>query len=97
MPYHPHVKTKKKKTSLINIAFSIIAAASPLITVPQVYVIYTSHQADGISLLSWSGYVVASACWLFYGIYHKEQPIVLNSIVGGFLSVLVVIGAILYR
>ena len=96
MPYHPHIKSKKDKYPLITLAVSIIAIVSPIMTLPQVYQIFSTKQAAGVSIASWTAYIITSLVWLSYGFMHKEKPIIINSVIGGILSFCVVVGALMY-
>ncbi len=73
-----------------------MAVVTPLMTLPQVYLIYANKSADGVSALTWSAYVFSAVIWLTYGMIHQEKPIILNSIIGGILSLCVLAGAILF-
>jgi len=39
-----------------------------IMTVPQVLAIWVGHQAAGVSILSWSAYLVSAVLWLWFGI-----------------------------
>jgi uncharacterized protein with PQ loop repeat len=86
----------KKDNRWLTFFISIVAVASPALTIPQVYLIFSTKMAQGISVVTWLGYVVTSSIWLWYGIAHQERPIVVSSLAGGLLALLVVWGALIY-
>lgn len=71
------------------------AIVLPLINLPQLYSIWTTKSVEGVSIISWVGFALFSMIWVFYGIIHKEKPIVfLNS--GLFLTQLLIVISILH-
>lgn len=51
------------------------AVGTMLMTVPQVWTIWTSPDASGVSLLSWVAYLLSSGAWLAYGIQKRDATI----------------------
>ena len=45
-----------------------------LMTIPQVLTIWLSHQAAGVSLVSWSAYLVSAVIWFWFGIQSSYLP-----------------------
>ncbi len=76
--FHPHHKIKR------NDAFDtmalIVGSLSPLATIPQIYLIYSSQDASGVSLFMWTFYNIASVTWLIYGFKHKLLPVIASQI-----------------
>jgi uncharacterized protein with PQ loop repeat len=52
-------------------------AACMLMTIPQVLTIWLGHQAAGVSLLSWSAYLVSAVLWFWFGIQKHDKNIYL--------------------
>ncbi len=48
-----------------------------LMTIPQVLTIWLGHQAAGVSLLSWSAYLVSAILWFWYGLQKRDRNIYL--------------------
>jgi len=68
-----------------------------LMTIPQVLTIWLSHQAAGVSLLSWSTYLVSAFLWFWYGL-RKHAPNIYLACVGWIaLDVAVIMGVLMYR
>jgi uncharacterized protein with PQ loop repeat len=48
-----------------------------IMTVPQVWAIWVGQQAAGVSILSWSAYLVSALLWLWFGIRKHDRNIYL--------------------
>lgn len=48
-----------------------------LMTIPQVLTIWIGHQAAGVSLLSWTAYLISAVLWFWYGIMKRDRNIYL--------------------
>ncbi|MBU0598275.1 hypothetical protein KKF61_04790 [Patescibacteria group bacterium] len=90
---YPHPQPWKRFLDKIIYAAGI---AGPIITIPQILVIWQKQDAEGVSLISWGGYLFLSVIWLIYGIAHKEKPIIVMYIANIIAQILVVLGIILY-
>lgn len=90
------VVKKASNTHVVDRLTYGIAILEPLITLPQVYAIWNTKDASGVSISSWAGYWIFGIIWLWYGIVHKDKAIITyNSLYLG-LECLIVIGAIMY-
>jgi len=74
----------------------IIALIGPLLTIPQVWMIWMNKNAESISLFTWGAYILSAILWLIYGIIHKEKAIIFSNILWMIVNVAVLIGAIIY-
>lgn len=81
--------TKTKKT--IDILIYVIAIIGPFMTIPQAYKIWVEQSALGMSLISWSYYLISSIIWLAYGILHKERPIIISNMLGLVIIAIIVL------
>ncbi|MFA5135575.1 MAG: hypothetical protein WC505_07375 [Patescibacteria group bacterium] len=81
---------------LLDRSIYAVGIIGPALGLPQVFKIFIEQQADGVSIITWAGFVVISAIWLFYGFVHKEKPIIVAN--GGYMTVqlFVVFGSLLY-
>ena len=50
--------------SRLRRALGFMSIATMVMTIPQVWTIWASHQAAGVSPLSWGAYLVSAALWL---------------------------------
>jgi uncharacterized protein with PQ loop repeat len=67
-----------------------------LMTVPQVWVIWIGHQAAGVSLVSWSAYLVSAVLWFWYGLRKGDRNIFLPCVAWVGLDAAVIAGALVY-
>jgi uncharacterized protein with PQ loop repeat len=67
-----------------------------LMTVPQVLTVWVGHRAAGVSILSWSAYLVSAVVWLWYGLQKHDKNIYLPCIGWILLDSAVIVGALAY-
>jgi uncharacterized protein with PQ loop repeat len=67
-----------------------------LMTVPQVLTIWVGHQAAGVSILSWSAYLLSAVLWFWFGIQKRDKNIYLACVGWIVLDGAVIAGAIAY-
>ena len=63
---------------------------------PQVYTIWVGHEAAGVSIISWSAYLLSALLWFWHGIRQRDKNIYLPCIGWIALDGAVIIGAIVY-
>ena len=68
-----------------------------LMTIPQVFAIWISHVASGVSLVSWGAYLISAVVWLWYGLWRRDKNIYLPCVGWILLDSAVLIGALVYR
>lgn len=51
------------------------AVGTMLMTVPQVWCVWTTSDVSGVSLVSWVAYLLSSIAWLIYGIQKRDATI----------------------
>lgn len=90
-----NVVHSKYFTFLDKITF-IAGIVGPLTVIPQIYEIFSTHQASGVSTTSWILISVVTLPWIFYGIAHKDKTIIASFILWEIVDILVVIGTIIY-
>ena len=67
-----------------------------LMTVPQVLTIWVGHQAAGVSVVSWSAYLLSALLWFWYGFRKKDRNIYLACVGWIGLDAAVIVGAVIY-
>lgn len=93
---HQRKKNSTKQTKRYDAFMSAVGIGVPLITSSQVFKIWCTQNAQGVSIIAWSAYLFNSLAWLVYGCIHKEKPIILTNIVCSVINVLVILGSVLY-
>jgi uncharacterized protein with PQ loop repeat len=94
---HRRKKHPQKETTFLDYAVYFASIVSPLMTLPQLYLIWVNKMVSGISVFSWSGFVFFNIIWIYYGIVHKDKPIIIANLLWALLQSLVVIGVFLNR
>ena len=67
-----------------------------LMTVPQVLTIWVGHQAAGVSVISWSAYLLSAILWFWYGLKKRDKNIYLPCVGWVGLDAAVIVGALVY-
>jgi uncharacterized protein with PQ loop repeat len=75
-----HPKHKIKQVDSIDRLALLVGVVQPLMTLPQIYLIYSTQNVTGVSFFMWTGYNVASVILLVYGLKHKLTPIIVAQI-----------------
>ena len=91
LPLHSHPPSPALKRFLG--AFSIFTM---LMTIPQVLTIWVSRRAAGVSIVSWSAYLLSAVVWFWYGLQKRDKNIYLPCIGWMLLDIGVIVGALLY-
>jgi hypothetical protein len=58
--------------------------------------VFIGHQAAGVSVLSWSAYLLSAVLWLWYGIQKRDKNIYLPCVGWIALDSAVIAGAAIY-
>ena len=90
---YPH---PDKWKNLMDKFIYVICIFGPVMTIPQILKIWVHKNAAGVSVISWSAYMIVAISWLMYGIVHKERPIIFSNCMWLFLEVFIVSGILVY-
>lgn len=93
MPRHKKLAGRrgKEETAFIDRLVYLAAIATPVMTLPQLYVIWIKDE-KGASVITWAAYVVIAFIWLLYALKHKDKPLILLEASAVVLYSLIVIG-----
>ena len=69
---------------------------SMLMTIPQVLTIWVGHRASGVSVVSWSAYLLSALLWFAYGLQKRDKNIYLPCVGWVILDAAVIVGALVY-
>jgi uncharacterized protein with PQ loop repeat len=75
----------------------IVGVIGPFTVFPQIYTIFTTKSATGVSLATWALIFIVTFPWILYGIAHKEKSIIVSFILWEVVNLAVVVGVLLYR
>ena len=87
---------KKANYKTVDRLTYIVAIIEPIITIPQIIVIFRDRTAAGIAISSQIGYQILPRVWLWYGIVHKEKVIIMYQVFWLVLQTLIIIGGLKY-
>jgi len=90
----PHPNRLKR---FIDTLIILISPAGAILTIPQVLKIWGEKTAEGLSVITWVGYLIITVFWLLYGIVHREKPIIIAYLLLIVVNILVVTGILIYR
>jgi uncharacterized protein with PQ loop repeat len=68
-----------------------------VMTIPQVITIWVGGEAAGVSILSWSAYLVSALLWFWHGLRTGDKNIYLPCVGWVGLDGAVIVGALLYK
>jgi uncharacterized protein with PQ loop repeat len=75
----PHPRTRKaspgQHDGLLDKLLPVLSVFTMLMTLPQVYAVWFEGNAAGVSLLSWSAYLLAACLWFFHGLQQHDKTI----------------------
>lgn len=74
----------------------VVGVIGPFTVLPQIYTIFSTHSATGVSLLTWLLIFIVTFPWILYGIAHKDKNIIASFILWEIANLTVVVGVLLY-
>lgn len=94
---------KKQKKSLrsreklaVDQMMGAFAFISPLSATPQIFTIFAKQEASGVSIISWTLYLLIGLITLAYGYFHKLRPIIISQSLWTVIDVLIIVGILMY-
>jgi uncharacterized protein with PQ loop repeat len=90
-------KISRNDKRLINRVMLVAAVVYPLTAIPQVYVIFSTKDASGVSLSTWIGFILFGIIYLLYAIIHRLTPNIISQILWLTIEVIIVVGVFMYR
>ena len=81
---------------LLDALVFAVGVIGPLMTIPQIILIYANRDASGVSALAWFAWGIMDIPWIVYGVIHREPPIVVTYSLWFVGNVLVAYGALIY-
>ena len=94
-PTHPAAHASISETVLRR-ALGGMSVFTIVMTVPQIWTIWISHQAAGVSVVSWTAYLVSALLWLWHGLRQRDKNIYLPCIGWIAADSAVIVGALVY-
>jgi uncharacterized protein with PQ loop repeat len=69
---------------------------APIFTIPQALEVWVGRSAEGVSMITWTVYLINTAIWTVYGILHQERPIYLTFGFMTLLNLAIVVGVVVF-
>ena len=95
-----HMHQKHKLTAyqhfLDKLTF-VAGVIGPFTVLPQIYTIFSTHSAKGVSLATWTMIFIVTFPWILYGIAHKDKSIIVSFTLWEVVNLAVVAGVLLYH
>lgn len=91
---HPH---KVKNGEWFEKFIYIVGILGPILTIPQALEIFVNKSSQGVSLISWIWYFLASIIFTIYAFKHKLKPLIPTYLAWIIVCLIVVIEILIYR
>lgn len=65
-------------------------------TLPQIWTIWVGRHAEGVSILSWSAYLLSALLWFWHGLKQGDRNIYLPCVGWAILDGAIIAGALVY-
>ena len=88
--------SRKKWIRILDKMIYAVGIAGPIMTIPQLMKVWVDQNAAGLSIISWTSYLIIALIWTVYGIAHKEKPIVVAHGAWAIMHTFIIIGILLY-
>lgn len=82
--------------ALLRRALGSMSVFTILMTLPQILTIWIVHQAGGVSIVSWSAYLLSALLWFWHGLRKRDKNIYLPCIAWIAADGAVIVGAFIY-
>ncbi|HEY3115848.1 MAG TPA: hypothetical protein VGK54_03825 [Chloroflexota bacterium] len=95
-PSNPSAATHNAE-GMLRPLLGMMSVFTLVMTIPQVVTIWFSHQAAGVSILSWGAYLLSAILWFWFGLGKHDKNVYLPCVGWIALDLAIIAGAIVYR
>lgn len=88
--------TTARTDAVLRRLLGAMSAFTMVMTIPQVYTIWINHLAAGVSVLSWSAYLLSAVLWFVHGLRSGDKNIYLPCVGWIAFDAAVIAGAAVY-
>lgn len=89
--------TEQGRPPIIDRVCMIFSVLMPMTALPQIHLIYTSHNVSGVSLLMWIFDGLGVIPFLIFGIVHKERQLIILNGLWLTMQGIIIAGILMYR
>ncbi len=75
---------------------SVAAILHPMMALPQVYAIYSTHSAGQVSLITWLLFSLIGVVFLGYALVDNIKPLIVTQLLWFIMDAIIVAGILLY-
>ncbi len=83
--------------TILEPILNLLSIFTMVMTVPQLLTVWLQHDAGGVSVITWSAYLLAAVVWFFHGLQKRDPAIYLACIGWIALDLAVIIGVVAHR
>jgi uncharacterized protein with PQ loop repeat len=95
--YKPKISLKNKEHKyIIDRVVMVTGLIGPIASIPQAVQIFSLQDAEGVSLVTWSFFILTNSALLIYSIVHKLLPLLISNICWVSIELIVVMGILMY-
>lgn len=95
--YKPKISLKNKEHKyIIDRVVMVTGLIGPIASIPQAVQIFSLQDAQGVSLITWSFFVLTNGAMLIYALTHKLFPLIISNICWVLIELIVVVGILMY-
>jgi uncharacterized protein with PQ loop repeat len=87
---------KTKYTVFLDKLTFVVGIVGPFTVLPQIYSIFSTKSAAGVSLITWVLIFVVTFPWILYGLAHKDKNIIICFILWEVVNFGVILGVLMY-
>jgi uncharacterized protein with PQ loop repeat len=91
----PYPARTRWKRSLDRVIYAV-GVIGPVMTLPQIVLIYAGRNATGVSALSFFAMALLDIPWILYGAVHGERPIMMTYTLWLLCNFAIAAGALMY-
>ncbi len=91
----PLIQNRKFRT-FINRSIYGVGIFGVIVIIPQIIKIWIDRDL-GVSLTTWIGFLIGALFWLFYGLVHREKPIIFTNLAVIIADLMVILGLLLLK
>ncbi|HEV2403054.1 MAG TPA: PQ-loop domain-containing transporter [Candidatus Saccharimonadales bacterium] len=100
---HKHERTlahqkelESRYTIFLDKLTFVAGVVGPFTVLPQIYSIFSTHSAAGVSMATWLLIFLVTLPWIFYGMAHNEKSIIVSFTLWEVVNLAVVVGVFVY-
>lgn len=93
--FHHHIKSKKKLSAFDKSAI-VASFLYPMSGIPQMIDVVNGN-VEGVSLLSWVGFLVFSTWFFIYGVVHRITPMIITDFLWIIVDSTIVISLLVHQ